>query len=184
VLTIKTYSALAQALTQLRHAHGLTGPCSLNLQDARALESALRCTIPDCILAYVAAGSSAWTGEPLSLQRIQNLTLAFRKVLKRCACEAHGLQSVIVFDLDAQGNYVAFKRNAASSQCVLLIDRRNFNTTEVSLTEAVLRYVTGQALDHPYLDISKMGTSTEFAVEVTTTRQCSWFLSLILSGIF
>lgn len=107
--TIRIHPNLARDLGRLRAARGHdASPARVRLQDLEKIEHEFSITIPDPVVAYVAAGVSLWGDGPLSLAAIRERTLVVRDLLEESRPEgAPPNRRFIVIDDDSNGNYIA-----------------------------------------------------------------------------
>jgi hypothetical protein len=83
------------------------------LHEVDEVERALGVTIPDPILAYVAAGVSVFGDGPVRLRPMIERTLTQRE---------NGLRNVVVFDDDSNGNWIVFKRTSRDSDAIAIVE--------------------------------------------------------------
>lgn len=78
-------------------------------QDVEAIERELGTTLPDPIVAYIAAGVSIWGDGPISVLGIRERTLEVRERIEELTAgdddENEGARCVVIDD-DSNGNYI------------------------------------------------------------------------------
>ena len=142
--TLEISADLAQRLSRARAVRGDTTPCRLRIEDIDAVEDEIDCRVPDAVLAYIAAGVSAWGDGPLSVLRVRDLTLEVREMAEQTGDPAieRMLSRVVVFDDDANGNYLAFPKGAArTSEQIYFVEHEACTLIDASLASQLDRVV-------------------------------------------
>ena len=122
--SVRVEPKFAQLLGRLRQAakQKASGLCSGNfgrspsegrvrLQDVEHIEKLFDMALPDPIIAYIAAGVSAWGDGPLSIAGIEERTLIIQD--HHDANEYSPGTPFVVVDDDSNGNYIAVRKDDA-----------------------------------------------------------------------
>jgi hypothetical protein len=113
---------LATLLGRLRAHRGLGSErVRLRLQDLESVEKELRLVLPDPILAYLAAGVSAWGDDPPRLGAVLERTLEVRERIDESGETDEGAtrSRFAIVDDDASGNYLGVLAGAARESDVV-----------------------------------------------------------------
>jgi hypothetical protein len=121
---------LADALGKLIAARGgVAFSARVRIQDLEAIERDLGVRLPDPVIAYVAAGVSAWGDGPINLAAIRARTLDVID-LQEDGGETEGRRFAVIDD-DSNGNYIAIVAGArADSSAVRFLDHEESYTLD------------------------------------------------------
>ena len=150
---IRIHHDLARDLGRLRSARGLdSSPGRVRLQDLEKIEREFSITIPDPVVAYVAAGVSLWGDGPVSLPAIRERTLTVRELLEESRPEgAPPNRRFIVIDDDSNGNYIAVVAGTARrSDAVSFLDHEEgyaLGSPSLGILEHLARALEGTDVD-------------------------------------
>ena len=149
---------------------------ALRLAAVEALERELEITLPDPVLAYLAAGVSAWGDGPLRLESIRERTTAVREqALEASRSRARRLERVVVIDDDSNGNYIGGAKGTPkpSDELLFLDHEEGFAPrAKVSLAETLERFADRFGPAEPFVPV--LSDEPEPAPPVTRVRHAKF----------
>jgi hypothetical protein len=139
--TVTIDARLARALGRLRadakrhnlaHAPRDLGPVSVSLHAIESVEREVGATLPDPVIAFLAAGVSPWGDGPVRLSLVAPRTLELRE---------DGIigEDFVVIDNDSNGNVIAFNRTSRNPDELWFVDHETDldSASAMSLIETI-----------------------------------------------
>ena len=146
---LRIHPDLARDLGRLRASRGHDGsPVRVRLQDLERIEREFSITLPDPVVAYVAAGVSLWGDGPLSLGAIRERTLSVRELIEEMQPgDLPADRRFVVIDDDSNGNYIAVAAGTGRrSDAVVFLDHEEgyqLGAPQLGILEQLARALEG-----------------------------------------